>query len=176
MFAGMLLSLGSFAQADLPATPSLELSGNFTPPRVHNISNLGLPPQYFIPNTNPRIILQIQPLRPDPLDYFRVNYLIIRGLNALVQETIRAHGDNTIPESGMLYVSQHTAIFAMSHLPGTLDLTYGICATLLRGIWEIVTLYGASVLNMDVYIGSYDAAHYRGKIALYPTSVPGDTA
>ena len=172
----MLLSLDFFAQAGVAATPSLELSGNFTLPGSHNISNNRFPPRYLIPNTNPRIILQIQPTVYNPLDYSRVTYLVIHGLNTLVQETILSHGDNTIPEQGLRYGWYDIGVCAKSHLPGTLDLTYGITATLLRGIWEIAALFGANVLNMDVYIGRCDAAHYRGQLALYRTAVSKDTA
>lgn len=102
--------------------------------------------------------------------------MVIHGLNTLVQETIRSHGDNPIPRQGIRYGWLDVAVYARSHLPGTLDLTYGVTATLLRGIWEIAALYGANVLNMDVYIGSYDAAHYRGQLALYRTAVSKETA
>ena len=177
IFTGMLLLLGAFAQAGVAATPSLELNGNFTPPRVHNISNHPFPPSYVIPNSNPRVILKIkQPTRYDPLDYSRVTYLVIHGLNSLVRETIRAHGDDAIPEQGMLYSWLDTAIYATSHLPGTVELTYGVTATLLRGMWEIVALYGANGLDMDVYIGRYDPAHYRGQLTLYRTVISKDTA
>ena len=176
IFTGMLLLLGAFAQADVAATPSLELGGNFTLPKVHNISNNGFPPSYVITNTNPRVILKIQPTRYDPLDYYRITYLVIHGLNSLVRETIRSHGDNAIPEEGMLYRWLNTAIYAKSHLPGTLDLTYGVTATLLRGIWEIVSLYGANGLEMDVYVGRFDPAHYRGQLTLYRSAISKDTA
>ena len=174
LLAGMLLFLGSFAQADVAATPSLELNG--TLPRLHNISNNDFPSSYVIGNTNPRVILKIQQTWYDPLDSSRVAYLVIRGLNSLVQDTIRSHGDNAIPEEGILYSWLGTAIYARSHLPGTLDLTYGVTATLLRGIWEIVSLYGANVLHMDVYVGRFDPAHYRGQLALYRTANTKDTA
>ena len=178
IFARMLLSLGSFAQSGVAATPSLELSGNFTLPRLHNISNNGFPPRYIIPNTNPLIFLQIQPTMDDPLDFSDLTYLVVISLSSLVLDTIRSHGDNAIPEDGMLYVWHKTAVYAKSHLPGTVDLTYGITASLLRGTWEIVSLYGANALHMDVYVGRCDAAGYRGQISLYlyRTAVSKETA
>ena len=102
--------------------------------------------------------------------------MVIIALNSLVLETIRSHGDNAIPELGMLYVWYNVAIYAKSHLSGTVDLTYGILASLLRGIWEIVSLYGANVLHMDVYVGGPDVANYRGQLALYRRAFSKETA
>ena len=67
----------------------------------------------------------------------------------------------------MVFSWDNAVIAARSHLPGTLDLTYGTMATLLRGIWEITTLHGSCELDMEVYIGGQDPAHYRGHLALY---------
>ena len=176
ILAGTLLLLDSFAQAGVAAVSSSDLSGNFTLPGLHNSSNYGFPPTYIIPNANPRVIIKIQPTTPDPLDYSRVTTLVLYGLNSLVQETIRSHGDNAIPEQGMFYTWLNTAVYVQSHLPGTLDLTYGTTATLLTGIWEIVSLYGANVLHMDVFVGRYDEAHYRGRVALYQIAPSKDSA
>ena len=139
------------------------------------MSNYGYPPSYIIPDSNPKTILTIQRTGNDPLDYVAVTYMVIHGLDALVQETIRSHGDRAIPEQGMRFLWLNTAILAKSHLPGTLDLTYGVMATLLRGIWEIVSLWGANALDMEVFTGTDDEAHHRGRLTLYRTAVSKET-
>ena len=176
LLAGILIFLGSFGQAAVAATPSLELSGNFTLSGLHNLSNIIFPPSYTITNTNPPITLRIQPTRHAPLIYQKVTYAVVHGLRSLVQDTIRSHGDNAIPENGKLYSWLDTAIYVKSHLPGTLDLTYGNTATLLLGLWELVTLFGAYELDMDVYIGRQDETGYRGQLALYSTIGSRETA
>ena len=68
------------------------------------------------------------------------------------------------------------AVFVKSHLPGTQELTYGILARLLRGMWEITTLFGSCELDMEVYVGGQGEAHYRGHLALYVTGNSRETA
>ena len=63
-----------------------------------------------------------------------------------------------------------------SHLPGALDLTLGTTAAVLRGIWEIVATYGSRELEIDVYVGRQDAAHYQGSCALYTTASTREVA
>ena len=75
----------------------------------------------------------------------------------------------------MSFNSNNAAIIANSYSPGTRDLTYGTMAALLRGIWEITALFGSCELDMEVYSGRQDDAHYRGHIALSLMAGSGDS-
>lgn len=98
------------------------------------------------------------------------------GLNSLVQDTIQSRGDSPLPDKGLVFSSNSAAVAARSAFPGTKDLTYGTMAALLRGIWEIATLFGPFELDMDIYIGSQDHTHYHGHLALYLTDGSRETA
>lgn len=77
----------------------------------------------------------------------------------------------------MHFWRHNLAVSVKSYLPGTLELTYGTTATLLRGIWEIPMLYGgACELDMGVFLGKQDAAHYRGHLALSLIETTRETA
>lgn len=102
--------------------------------------------------------------------------MIVRGLDSLVQNTIEFHGDSPIPQYGLVLSSDNAVITARSHFPGTQDLTYGIMARLLRGIWEITALFSACELDMEVYIGRQDEPHYRGHLALFLMAGPRETS
>lgn len=164
------------------AIPSLRLSGNLTLPplpaatTLGNTSNVLFPPKYLIPDTDPLIILQINPTRHHPLDSLKLNYLVVRGLDCLVQEIIKSRGDSPIPQHGLLFSSDNAAVVVRSQIPGTGVLTHGIVASLLRGIWEIAALFRPCELDMEVYIGSQDARHYRGHLALYFIADSTETA
>lgn len=100
----------------------------------------------------------------------------MRGLDALVLDVIQSRGDSPIPQQGMVFRWSNTAVAVKSHLPGTLDLTYQMTAALLRGVWELAALYSACEINMGVYIGREDEAHYRGNVAVYLTAGSSETA
>lgn len=174
-------TLVSMPQATVAAIPSVELNGNLTLPpspaatTLRNTSN-ELPPNYLIPDTNPLIILHINPTRRYPIDSYTLTYMIIHGLDSVVQDVIQLRGDRPIPSHGLAFSSNHAAVFVKSHLPGTQSLTYGTTGDLLRGVWEITALFGSCELDMEVYIGRQDAAHYRGHLALYLIGSSGETA
>lgn len=69
----------------------------------------------------------------------------------------------------------NVAVFVKSHIPGTVDLTYGRVAALLRGIWEIAALYRSCELDMEIYVGRQDETHYWGHLAVYLTGVTRET-
>ena len=119
------------------------------------------PSSYIIPDSNPLIILQINPGRYETLNLYSVLCLVVRGLEGLVQQTIQNHGDSALPEEGMHVRRDNLAISVKSNVPGGLEITYGTTATLLRGIWEITMLYGACELDMEVVWGKQDEAHHR---------------
>lgn len=96
----------------------------------------------------------------------------MRGLETLVEFP----GDSPIPAQGTLFLWHNAAISVHSHLPGTQDLTYRTNAVLLRGLWEVSRLFGPAELDMEVYIGSQDEAHYRGHLALFLVTNPKGTA
>lgn len=102
--------------------------------------------------------------------------MIVHGLDSVVQDVIQSRGDRPIPSHGLGFNSNDVAVFMRSHLPGTQDLTYGILAGLLRGTWEIAALFGPCELDMEVYIGGQDEAHYRGHLALSRIGNSGETA
>ena len=135
-------------------------------PSFRNISTDAIPPTYVIPNTDPPIILQINPTRHLPIDYLTLTYLIIHELDFLVQGVILSQGDKPIPKGGLTFIDNGAAIFAKSYLPSRVDLTYGTMAVLLTGIWGITALYGSFEFDMEVYFGSQDEAHYRGHLAV----------
>ncbi|CAD6579789.1 MAG: hypothetical protein ASARMPRED_009254 [Alectoria sarmentosa] len=175
------LDTSSLPQPTVTATPLFELNGNFTLlpspviSKLRNTSNDIFPPNYLIPNTNPLIILAINPTRHDPVNHHMLTYMIIYALDSLVQDTIQFRGNKPLPEDGMGFNSNNAAIFANSYSPGTRDLTYGTMATLLRGIWEITALFGSHELDMEVYSGRQDEAHYWGHIALSSTAGSDDS-
>lgn len=144
--------------------------------RLRNITNHSLPPNYHIPDTNPLVILQINPTRHFPLDYNKLTYMIVHGLDSFVQDAVQFRGDSPIPQDGLVLRSENAAILARSHLPGTQDLTYGIMARVLRGIWEISALFGPCELDMEVYVGGQDVTQHRGHLALFLIAASRETA
>ena len=138
-------------------------------PRFRNISADAIPATYVIPGTHPPIILQINPTRHLPIDYLTLTYLIVHELDFLVQGVIQSQGDRPIPESGLTFIDNDAAISVKSHLLSTEGLTYGIMSVLLTGIWGLTALLGSCELDMEVYFGSQDAAHYRGHLAVFFT-------
>ena len=102
--------------------------------------------------------------------------MIVHGLDSFVQDAVHFRGDSPIPQEGMVLGSDNAAIKAESHLPGTQDLTYGIMARVLRGIWEIATLYGPCELDMEVYVGGQEVTQYRGHLALFLIAASRGTA
>ena len=102
--------------------------------------------------------------------------MIVHGLDYLVQDVKQSRGDSPIPQDGMFLNSDNAAIAATSHLPGTQDLTYGIMAKVLRGLWEITALFRPCELDMDVYIGGHDETYHRGHLSLYWIAASRETA
>lgn len=175
------LNIGSLHQPPVAAIPPLDLSRNLTLPpspaaTTHrNASNDPLPPNYLIPDTNPLIILQINPGRHHPIDPLTLTYIIVHGLDSLVQDTIRSRGDGPIPDQGMVFSSNGATVAVQSHRPGARGLTHGTMAALLRGVWEMAALFGACELDVAVYVGRQDGAHYQGHLAVYLTVGSGET-
>ena len=134
-------------------------------PRFRNISADAIPAIYIIPGTHPPIILQINPTRHLPIDYLTLTYLIVHGFDFLVQGVIQFQGDKPIPENGLTFIDNDAAISVKSH-HSTQGLTYGEMSVLLTGIWGLTALHGSCELDMEVYFGSHDAAHYRGHLAV----------
>lgn len=102
--------------------------------------------------------------------------MIVHGLDSLVGDAVKYHGDHPIPSRGMTLSSNTVGISAQSHLPGMAGLTCGTMASLLRGIWEITALFGSCELDMEVYISSQDPAHYRGHLSVYLTQGASEIA
>lgn len=160
----------------------LELSGErLVPPlqrptTLGNASTLSLPPSYIVSDTNPHVILKINPTRREPVSPHDLTYLVMRGLGAVVQRTIQNSGDSAIPAGGYLLRWYTVSISVNSHLPGAVELTYGTTAKLLRGIWELSVLFEPCELDMEVYVGRQDVVNYRGHVALYQMPAAGETA
>lgn len=184
LFAGLLLfhvATVPSPQKDSLTIPPLELSTNFTLPSTLSTTNTSnnlrvLPSRYVIPASNPRVILKINPTSYVPIGYIALTQTVVFGLEGLVQSTIRSHGDIAIPEAGTHFISENVVISIRSHRSGTLDMTHGIIATVLRGIWEITLLYYGCQLDLDVYIGSQDGAQHRGHVNLFLRASPSETA
>lgn len=185
LFAGLLLFHAAAApslQTESLTAPSLELSTNLTLPStlsstINASDNLRvLPSSYIIPASNPPVILKFNPTSYVPIGYIGLTQTVVFGLEGLVQDTIRSHGDIAIPEMGTHFVSDNVAISILSHRSGSLDMTNGIIATVLRGIWEIATLYYGCQLNLDVYIGRQEEPQHRGHVEVFLRSIPSETA
>lgn len=185
LFAGLLffrVATVSSPQKDSLTTPPLEPSTNFTLPStlsttINTSNNLRvLPSRYVIPASNPPVILKINPTSYVPIGYMGLTQTVVFGLEALVQDTIRSHGDIAIPEGGTYFVSDNVVIAVRSHRSGTLDMTNGIVATVLRGIWEITLLYHGCKLDLDVYVGRQDEAQHRGHVDLFLRASPSEAA
>lgn len=144
--------------------------------RLRNTSNALLPPSYLIPDTDPPIILQINPTRHLPLDPRKLDYLVVCGLDHLVHEIILNRGDSFIPPDGVSFSSDDAAVVMKSHIPGTRDLTNGMVASLLRGIWEIKTLFRPCELDMEVYVGLLNERQNQGHVMLHFIADSTETA
>ena len=96
---------------------------------------------------------------------------MVFGLNKLVELCINKRGDASIAAGGIGFARGPTdvSIIVKSHLPGrSVDITYNWTASILRGIWELTTVYGYYTVELEVYIGKLDTENFRGYATLYP--------
>jgi len=94
-------------------------------------------------------------------------YAVVYGMNIAVEKGIVHKGDTKIPAGGVIFAPSSVGVSIKSHMPGMFDFTYGMAASILRGIWELTAYYGSYTLVVDIYLGSIIPATYARRANVY---------
>ncbi|KAL8926556.1 MAG: hypothetical protein Q9208_002883 [Pyrenodesmia sp. 3 TL-2023] len=145
----------------LPSSPDSPTRG---PPTVFDLGSLNTtavsndrPTRYGVPATGgpggPRVTLFLD-WHLTKFEQRETNLLILRSLDRLVQTTVRmTKGDEPILNGQITFRSPSLKITAKDIvLLG--GFTYGVLATAIRGLGELLNDWGANGVDIDVFVGA----------------------
>ena len=110
------------------------------------------PVRYNVPGSSSRVVL-ILDWHLTKFQQRETDFLMLRALDRLVQTAIgMSKGDEPILNGRVIFRSPSLKLVAQDHvLLG--GFTYGVLATAIRGLGELVYTYGANGVDVDVYAG-----------------------
>jgi hypothetical protein len=102
-----------------------------------------------------------------PIKLYEVAYALTYGLEQIVLNCITARGDFPLSDTGLRVASGDVGVVIQNRPHSVVPMTHSSTASVLRGLWEVMYLYGPKTALANIYVGGQLDSNHLGTLVVY---------